>query len=169
MVAFFIDRRQIVAEMNETKVENKGFKLEERFREILKFVVGRKRYAISVTRVKEILPLTDLTPVPNAPRAILGMTLIRGEVVVVVDMQNVLEGYSRPEDGLDQLKILLCEFEDKKIAFCVDQVIGIHRVEEEQVHMPDKLISTTGLVANIEYEGIIYMLLDLSKVLEEVG
>lgn len=150
-------------------VENSAFKLDERFREILKFVVGRKHYAISVTRVKEILPLTQLTPVPNAPNGVLGMTLIRGEVVVVVDMQSVLEGYTRPEDGLEQVKILLCEFEDKKIAFCVDQVIGIHRVEEEQVHMPDKLINTIGLVANIEYEGIIYMLLDLSKVLEAVG
>lgn len=151
---------------------NNGFKLEERFREILKFVAGRKRYAISVARVKEILPLNQLTPVPNAPRAIMGMTLIRGEVVVVVDMQSVLEGYSRSfegTEGYEGVKILLCEFEDKRIAFCVDQVIGIHRVEDTEVHMPDKLISTVGLVANIEYEGVIYMLLDLVKVLEEVG
>lgn len=146
--------------------ENNTFQLDERYREILKFVVGQKRYAISVTRVKEILPLNLLTPVPNSPMAIMGMTLIRGEVVVVVDLQSILEGYSRNEEDLQGVKILLCEFGEKKIAFCVNQVIGINRLEDSEVHRPDTLIKTLGLVANIEYEGVIYMLLDLSQILE---
>lgn len=137
--------------------------------EVLKFVVGSKKYAISVSKVKEILPLGQLTPVPNSAAAVLGMTLIRGEVVVVVDMQRVLDGRSKTVEELEGIKILLCDMGGKRVAFCVDSVIGIHHLSEEQVHSPDKLIKTGGIIANIEYEGAIYMLLDFDKILEEIA
>lgn len=135
--------------------------------EALKFAVNKKNYAVGVDCVKEILPLSFLTPVPNANPAVIGMTLIRGDVVVVVDLHTVLEGYASNRDGFDNIKILLCEIRDNKLAFCVDQVVGIHRIAEGEIHKPDKLVKTKGLIANLEYEGTIYMMLDFEELISE--
>ncbi len=137
--------------------------------EILKFKVCGKHYAINVVKVKEILPLRQLTPVPNAPTSVLGITLIRGEVVTVIDLHSVLEGITKEEFDLEHSKILLCEFNQSVVAFLVDEVIGIHRVRWDQMHAPDQMIQGSGVVANIEYEGIIYMLLDFESIVVEIS
>ncbi len=137
--------------------------------EILKFKVSGKHYAINVVKVKEILPLRQLTPVPNAPTSVLGITLIRGEVVTVIDLHSVLEGQTKNDFDLEHCKILLCEFNQSVVAFLVDEVIGIHRVKWNEMHAPDQMIQGSGVVANIEYEGIIYMLLDFESIVVEIS
>ncbi len=136
--------------------------------EILKFKVCGKHYAINVVKVKEILPLTKLTPVPNVPAAVMGMTLIRGDVVTVIDLHKVLEGVSS-DSKLDEIKIFLCEFNQMKIAFSVDEVIGIHRVRWDDLHAPDAMIQGSGVIANIEYEDTIYMLLDFESIVVDIS
>lgn len=137
--------------------------------EILKFKVCGKHYAINVVKVKEILPLSKLTPVPNAPKAVMGMTLIRGDVVTIIDLHTVLEGVNRAEVDLSNTKILLCEFNQMKVAFSVDEVIGIHRIRWDEMHAPDQMIQGSGVIANIEFEGIIYMLLDFESVIVDIS
>lgn len=137
--------------------------------EILKFKVCGKHYAINVVKVKEILPLRQLTPVPNAPSAVLGITLIRGEVVSIVDLHSVLEGKTTKDFSLEHSKILLCEFNQAVVAFLVDEVIGIHRVRWDEMHAPDQMIQGCGIVANIEYQGIIYMLLDFESIVVDIA
>ncbi len=137
--------------------------------EILKFKVCGKHYAINVVKVKEILPIRELTPVPNAPKEVLGITLIRGDVVTVIDLHSVLEGMGKENVDLEHSKILLCEFNQLVVAFLVDEVIGIHRVRWDEMHAPDQMIQGSGVVANIEYEGIIYMLLDFESIVVEIS
>ncbi len=137
--------------------------------EILKFKVCGKHYAINVVKVKEILPLKGVTPVPNAPKEVLGITLIRGDVVTVVDLHSVLEGLSKENVDLEHSKILLCEFNQLIVAFLVDEVIGIHRVRWDEMHAPDQMIQGSGVVANIEYQGTIFMLLDFESIVVEIS
>ncbi len=137
--------------------------------EILKFKVSGKHYAINVVKVKEILPLRQVTPVPNSPKSVLGITLIRGDVVTIVDLHSVLEGQTKDDFKLENSKILLCEFNQSVVAFLVDEVIGIHRVRWDEMHAPDQMIQGSGVIANIEYEGIIYMLLDFESIVVEIA
>ncbi len=137
--------------------------------EILKFIVAGKKYAINVVKVKEILPLNDLTPLPNAHPAILGITLIRGDVVTIIDLYRVLE--KKAEEGVEitKKKILLCEFNNMKVAFSVDEVIGIHRVRWDEMHTPDEIIQGSGVVASVEYEGVLFMLLDFESIVVSIS
>lgn len=137
--------------------------------EILKFIVAGKHYAINVVKVKEILPLRQLTPVPNSHDAVMGMTLIRDEVITVIDLYYNLEGKFDTEKPHSEKKILLCEFNNMKVAFCVDEVIGIHRVRWDEMHAPDQMIQGSGVIANIEYDGIIYMLIDFESIVVEIS
>jgi len=52
--------------------------------------VGAERYALPVRDVIEVAALEELTTVPGAPRAVMGVQNLRGQVVPVVDLGAVL-------------------------------------------------------------------------------
>lgn len=135
--------------------------------EILKFKVAGKHYAINVVKVKEILPLGDSAKVPNAHPSILGLTLVRGDVVSVIDLHHVLEGM-KPAD-LKGKMTLLCEFNQLRVAFCVDEVLGITRIKWSDMGKPDDLLDQSLIIANINLDEKIYMLLDFEKIVIDIS
>lgn len=135
--------------------------------EILKFKVNGKHYAINVVKVREILQLGDTAKVPNANASIMGLTLVRGEVVTVIDLQHVLEGATYT-DTLNKMT-LLCEFNQIKVAFCVDEVLGIHRIRWADMSKPDELLDQSLVIANINLDSKIYMLLDFEKIVMDIS
>lgn len=134
--------------------------------EILEFIVQGKRYAINVVKVKEILRIEDVNKIPNPNPAIAGISLVRGEVISVIDMKYVLEKEQMPEGGR---MTLLCEFNKIKVAFSVDEVVGIHRIKWEQLQKPDSIIENTIVIGNINYNNRILLLLDFEKIVMDIS
>jgi len=59
----------------------------ERTESYVVFQLGREGYALEVARVREVLDLTHLTPVPGGSRALKGLFNLRGHVVPVWDLR----------------------------------------------------------------------------------
>lgn len=135
--------------------------------EILKFKVHGKHYAINVVKVREILQLGETAKVPNAHASIMGLTLVRGEVVTVIDLQHVLE--KKAFDSTENKMTLLCEFNQIKVAFCVDEVLGIHRIKWADMIKPDELLDQSLVIANINLDQKIFMLLDFEKIVMDIS
>ena len=58
----------------------------EMLRELLGLEVAGSHYAIPIERVREIVRLRPITPVPRVPASVLGVIALRGEIVQVVDL-----------------------------------------------------------------------------------
>jgi purine-binding chemotaxis protein CheW len=56
----------------------------------LRVLVGGEQYALAVEHVAEVLELSEVTPVPGAPPALLGLLNLRGETLSVVDLASAL-------------------------------------------------------------------------------
>src|SRR5690606_15036878 len=54
--------------------------------------IGRRRLASSFDEVVEILPLPQVTPVPGAQPWMLGLANVRGNLLPVADLKQLLEG-----------------------------------------------------------------------------
>lgn len=149
--------------------ENEGILLESGIGEfeILKFTVNGKHYAINVIKVREILQIDKLSEVPNSPEAISGITLVRGEVVTVIDLKYVLEKNHYADSN--HKMTLLCEFNQLKVAFLVDEVLGIHRIRWDQMQKPDDILNATLVVGNINLDNAIYMMLDFEKIVMDIS
>lgn len=149
--------------------ENDGILLESGTGEfeILKFTVNGKHYAINVIKVREILQIDKLSEVPNSPEAISGITLVRGEVVTVIDLRYVLEK-THCEDSSHRMT-LLCEFNKLKVAFLVDEVLGIHRIGWDKMQKPDDILNATLVIGNINLDNTIYMMLDFEKIVMDIS
>lgn len=135
--------------------------------EILHFTVNNEHYAINVVKVKEILNIDNVSKVPNSNAAIPGISLIRGEVVTVIDMSYVLDGINNP--NVEKSMTLVCEFNQLKVAFAIDQVIGINRIGWSELKKPDTITQNSLVIGNINLDGQILMLLDFEKIVIDIS
>lgn len=53
----------------------------------LTFNLGHETYGIAIHFVREILGLTAITPVPNTPKFIKGVTNLRGKIIPLIDLR----------------------------------------------------------------------------------
>lgn len=137
--------------------------------EILEFTVKNTHYAINVIKIKEILEIDYVTKVPKSNPALIGLTMVRGDVIPLIDMNYVLEKEFTPING--KIKTLLCEFNQLKVAFCVDEVHGIHRIGWNLIKKPDMVIENNDslIIGNITLGERIIMLLDFEKIVTDIS
>lgn len=101
-------------------------------RELLAFELGADPYAIPVERVREIVRMRPITPVPRVPSAVRGVVSLRGEIVEVIDLRQRM-GMS-PAEATRRSRIIVLHGEDgRATALLVDAVIQVLRVSEEGI------------------------------------
>lgn len=57
---------------------------------------GALRLAIDVAQVREIAAMPELTSLPNAPAAALGLAMLRGELTPVIDLARLVDPAAAP-------------------------------------------------------------------------
>ena len=135
--------------------------------EILKFKVNGKYYAINIIKVREIINIDNICEVPSSPEEVYGISLVRDEIVTVIDLKYVLDKKHYEQDK--PKATLLCEFNQHKVAFLVDEVLGIQRIGWNQMQKPDNLLNTTLVIGNITVGDIIFMMLDFEKIVVDIS
>jgi purine-binding chemotaxis protein CheW len=53
---------------------------------VVTFALGGERYAIEARYVREIIRITQVTPMPGVPDHFIGLTNLRGEILPLVDL-----------------------------------------------------------------------------------
>jgi purine-binding chemotaxis protein CheW len=104
----------------------------EILRELLAFLLVGIPYAIPVERVREIVRLRKITPMPRVPPDLLGVISLRGEVVQVLDLRMRL-GLECPEPTRISRIIVLHGDDEKVTGVLVDAVQEVLRVSESAI------------------------------------
>lgn len=86
-------------------------------------------FGINVFKVREILVMPEITKIPNSHPAIMGVANIRGQMVSVIDLPQMVN--CTPTKGLGIL--LVTEFARTTQAFAVEEVTEIARLEWKDV------------------------------------
>jgi len=137
--------------------------------EVLKFKVKGVFYAINVIKVKEILKakLESIQPLPSQPKAVRGITNIRGEVITLIDLREYLSPEISYNENENELLMILTEFNNIKLLFAVDQVIGISRLKWSDIQEPNNLM---GNLVNgiIKSEDQLVNFLDFETILTNI-
>lgn len=130
------------------------------------FNLSNKLYGIPILNVLEIGTLSNITPVPNLPVWIRGVTNIRGEIISVIDLGTYL-GIPKM-DRLDSGRMLVIKSLDEEIssAIIVDDVRQIFNVSKEAImnteaKVEDKIAPFLHGVC--EYDDQLLIMLDLEK------
>jgi purine-binding chemotaxis protein CheW len=98
----------------------------------LVFSLGGSKFGIPIQQVTELDKLPRITPVPNVPDWVRGVTNLRGEILSVLDLRLLL-GMERRE-SLERGRILVVRLgEDLTAALVVDEVNGIAKYAQERL------------------------------------
>ena len=137
--------------------------------EVLEFTVAGNHYGINVAKVREILPMTEITPVPNSHPCIEGIFMPRDTIITAI---NLVRALGFPEDENHKRNMLIItNFNNLNIAFDVEQVLGIHRVSWTDIVKPDSTVNApgagiaTGIIKKLE---ALIIVLDFERIVEEI-
>jgi purine-binding chemotaxis protein CheW len=121
--------------------------------DLLVFWLGKERYGIEVTNVREIHPLEQLTPVPRTPNFVAGVFSARGRILSVVDLCAF---FDLPAIGLsDQTKIIVVSNAKQRsvrgrqmveVGILADEVADVVTIFKKDIQPP--LTTHTGVRAD---------------------
>jgi purine-binding chemotaxis protein CheW len=138
---------------------------DEEYLELLAFLLAHETYAIETRFIREVYPLTELTPLPCTPDYIFGIINIRGQILTIIDMKKF---FDLPEKGITNLnRVIVVEQEDMALGILADEIIGIRNIPEKGVNTPLPMMTGihAGYIKGIMEEGII--LLDMERFLND--
>jgi purine-binding chemotaxis protein CheW len=101
----------------------------------VRFTVGATAFAIGEMFVTELDRVPRITPVPQTPAWLRGVTNLRGEILSVVDLRTFL-GLGPTPAATGRMLVLRLPVEDFSLGLLVDTVDGIVALEDAAIHPP---------------------------------
>jgi purine-binding chemotaxis protein CheW len=134
-------------------------------RELLVLWLDDDPYALPVERVREIVRLRPITPVPRVPEAVRGVLSLRGEIVQVIDLRLRL-GLPTSGDENPRRRIVVLHGEDGQMTgLLVDRVSEVLRLRDEDLRPPTG--RDAGTVAALAPQGDRFVsVFDVDRVLD---
>ena len=135
---------------------------------ILQFVgfrLGGKDYAFPIDQTREIVELRSITPTPEVPDHIVGVTNLRGQIIPIVDLQRVL---TPGAPATPSRHAVVVDVGGQLTGCLVDSVTRVVRLPQSEIQSADDVLdeehgrSVDGFA---KYEGTILILLDASRVI----
>lgn len=138
------------------------------------FVLAGGKYAIEVTKVREILEYENITKVPKALPYMKGVMNNRGSVITVIDLR-ILFGFEVSDD-LSDTEIVITEITENRdqpltvgvIADSVDVVTKLELVHSDSVSF-GTIASRSDLVKAVgKLDNTFVLILDLEKIFQSI-
>ncbi|OCS87507.1 chemotaxis protein [Caryophanon tenue] len=152
-------------------MDHKGILLESGTNEleIVEFEVANNKFGINVIKVKEIIQPMPVTFIPHAHPHVEGIIQLRGEVLPVVDMLQVL-GIPTTERS-PQHKYIVAEFNKQRVVFHVDNVTQIHRISWNQIEKPSDMYhgGASQVIGVIKQAEDMILLLDFERIMVDIN
>lgn len=124
-------------------LENKEGELYLRF-----YVASEREFALPATVVREVIsaPLDRITPIPNAPYALLGTLNLRGRVIWVADLSYFLNEPNALNTERAEISVIAVEHQDIMVGLAVERIVGMEWLEVEEIQQNNSDSTATGFV-----------------------
>lgn len=129
------------------------------------FRLGDRDYAFPIDQTREIVELQTITPTPEVPSHVAGVSNLRGQIIPIVDLQRLLI----PDSPRTQSKqAVVVEVNGQLTGCLVDSVTRVVRIPQSNIQTADEVLddhrmrSVDGFARN---EDTIMILLDAARLL----
>ncbi len=101
------------------------------------FSLAQAKYAVPINQVMEVGEPQRITPVPNVPTWVLGVTNLRGDIISVVDCGAFLNLPEKLTPEISSVCVVRNKRRDLMTSLVVDQIEGMMSVSEELISLPE--------------------------------
>lgn len=141
----------------------------------LTFALAQERYSVPVLKVREIMRLCPVTPVPRMPAYIKGVINLRGKIVPVVDLRERF-GLGAATDN-ERICIVVVQVEEpdgasRLTGMIVDVVEEVSQFQNDDLEPPPDFgdaVDARFIVGMAKTRGQVKTLLDIDRLLGFVG
>ena len=134
----------------------------------LTFGLAEEEYGLEILKVREIIGMMGITPVPRTPPFVRGVINLRGNVIAVVDLRSKF-GMAQA-DQTDQTCIIVVNVLALEIGIVVDKVLEVLDIASADIEdSPSfgEMVNTDFILGMGKTDGHVTILLDISRVLAE--
>jgi purine-binding chemotaxis protein CheW len=136
----------------------------------LTFGIQRESYGIDVLQVREIIRMTNITPVPQMPDYVLGVINLRGKIIPVMDLRlrfGFTEIQNTEHTCIVVAHVKLFDGKTSQMGLVVDNVEEVVSVAPSDIEeTPDfgTGVSSGCIIGMAKIKGIVKTLLDIDRV-----
>jgi purine-binding chemotaxis protein CheW len=137
--------------------------------QLVTFELDSEEFGVDVLGVREIIRMTGITKMPNAPDFVEGVIDLRGTIVPVISMR---QRFMLPHHENDShSRILVMELKQGKlVGFIVDGVSEVFRVASDTIQPPPDVAQQTGvqdcIVGILHHNERLLIVLDLNMLFD---
>ena len=99
--------------------------------QMINFCIGTEQYGVDIRKVREVIQLGEITPLPHAPDFVKGVINLRGDVIPVINLREKL-GMAEERDTLAD-RVIVVEIGEKLVGMIVDAVSRVVRIAAAQL------------------------------------
>ncbi len=136
--------------------------------QLVSFRLGQELFGIEITKVREIILLTEITRIPQAESHVKGVINLRNMVIPVIDPQIM---FGLPESSpTEESRIMVLQSGKKTVGIIVDSVSEVLRAKRDQIAPPPPTVSGLGreyLNGLVKLDRELLILLDIEKLLAD--
>ncbi len=107
--------------------------------QLVSFSLAREEYAVHVLKVIEVIHLSAVTRVPNAPHFVEGVINLRGKVIPIISLRNRFNlgeaAHAR------KTRIMVIDVAETLMGFIVDAVSEVIRVPASEIQPPPSVVA----------------------------
>ncbi|MBF0239516.1 MAG: chemotaxis protein CheV [SAR324 cluster bacterium] len=136
--------------------------------EIVEFYIHNVRYGVNVTKVEEVRYLPKYRKIPQTSPIILGFFNLRGKVMPIIDLPQVM---GAPSISQDHAQVIVMHFNRRVVGFLVERVVKIIRLSWENIISPPCSFENqqvVGVIIEPGRERDLIQLIDFEKIMEEI-
>ena len=140
----------------------------------LTFALAQEEYGVPVLKVREIIKVMDITPVPQVPEHVLGVINLRGKVIPVIDLRRKF-GFAAT-DHSERTCIIVVDVDLATtrvmmgvVVDSVSEVLNVSDAEMEETPDFGGRTTTDYILGLAKVKGDVKILLDLDRVLGSDG
>lgn len=133
------------------------------------FKVYREFFGVPIEKVKEIVRVPEITPVPETPEFVEGVINLRGKIIAVIDMRKRLGAPPASGGGRERAnRVLILELDGKTVGLIVDSASEIMKIPADSIEPPPELVASIGaeyITGVGKLDDKLVVMLDLSRLL----
>jgi len=150
--------------------ESKSEKALRREGKYLTFTLAGEEYGAGILKIKEIIGIIAITPVPQTPDYVKGVINLRGKVIPVIDLK--LKFGMPPIEYTERTCIIIIEIKKEAghilVGFLVDAVSEVLNIKEADIEDTPNfgtLLNTDFILGMAKSGGAVKILLDIDRVM----
>jgi two-component system chemotaxis response regulator CheV len=138
--------------------------------EIAEFILGTQSFGINVAKIREFVPYDPeaVTKVPNSPPSMVGVFLLRGRTIPLINLKTHL---GRTDD-VESAKpvVLVTEFNTLVNGFIIDAINQIHRLSWSDIKSLNPMLKkhTTRFTGTVNVKEKEILIMDLEYIVSEI-